>query len=37
MAQHVGPVINKIEAFTHRVPIRLMLGQSNGVNFEDIL
>jgi len=35
-AQAIGPVLNKVEAFTHRVPIRLLLGQSAGVNFEDI-
>ncbi|MEV6446362.1 type IV secretory system conjugative DNA transfer family protein [Amycolatopsis sp. NPDC051716] len=36
MAQYVGPVLNKVEAFTQRVPIRLMLGQSNGVDFTAI-
>ena len=36
MTQYVGPVLNKVEAFTHRVPIRLMLGQAEGVNFTDI-
>jgi hypothetical protein len=36
MAQYIGPVLNKVEAFTHRIPIRLMLGQSHGVNLEDI-
>jgi hypothetical protein len=36
MAQYVGPVLNKVEAFTQRVPIRLMLGQSEGIDFADI-
>lgn len=36
MVQYVGPVLNKVEAFTHRVPIRLMLGQSDGISFDDI-
>jgi hypothetical protein len=36
MAQYVGPVLNKVEAFTHRIPIRLMLGQSEGITFDDI-
>lgn len=36
IAQYIGPVLNKVEAFTHRIPIRLMLGQSEGINFEDI-
>lgn len=36
MAQYVGPVLNKVEAFTHRIPIRLMLGQSDGIGFDDI-
>jgi hypothetical protein len=36
MAQYIGPVLNKVEAFTHRIPIRLMLGQSGGINLDDI-
>lgn len=36
MAQYVGPVLNKVEAFTHRIPIRLMLGQSEGITFDNI-
>jgi hypothetical protein len=35
-AQVVAPIINKIEAFTNRTPIRLMLGQSQGIDFEDM-
>ncbi|MEU0537074.1 type IV secretory system conjugative DNA transfer family protein [Amycolatopsis tolypomycina] len=37
VAQYVGPVLNKVEAFTQRVPIRLMLGQSEGIDLADIL
>jgi hypothetical protein len=34
--QWVGPVIGKVEAFTQRSAIRLMLGQANGISFIDI-
>lgn len=30
--QAIGPVANKVEAFTGRTPIRLLLGQSGGVD-----
>lgn len=30
--QAIGPVLNKVEAFTSRTPIRLMLGQSEGID-----
>lgn len=36
MAQHIGPVLNKVEAFTQRTAIRLMLGQSKGISFEQL-
>jgi|GEM_PF-6971498 len=36
MAQHIGPVLNKVEAFTQRTSIRLMLGQSKGISFEQL-
>lgn len=35
-AQWVGPVLHKVEAFTQRTAIRLMLGQSEGIGFSDI-
>lgn len=31
-AQAIGPVLNKVEAFTSRTPIRLLLGQSAGLD-----
>jgi type IV secretory pathway TraG/TraD family ATPase VirD4 len=31
-AQVIGPVLNKLGAFTQRTPLRLMLGQSTGVD-----
>lgn len=34
--QQIGSVLNKVEAFTQRIPIRLMLGQSAYIDFEDI-
>lgn len=35
-SQAIGPVLNKVEAFTSRTPIRLMLGQSSGFNFGSV-
>ena len=36
-AQTTGPVLNKLEAFTNRTPIRLLLGQSqSGLDFRDV-
>lgn len=36
-AQTIGPVLNKVEAFTSRTAIRLMLGQSTGgLDFRDV-
>jgi hypothetical protein len=34
--QAIGPVSNKVEAFTSRTPIRLMLGQSTGLELTSI-
>jgi hypothetical protein len=34
--QAIAPVLNKVEAFTGRSTIRLMLGQSRGVDLRDI-
>lgn len=34
--QAIGPIANKVEAFTGRTPIRLMLGQSNGFDLTRI-
>jgi hypothetical protein len=34
--QAIGPVINKVEAFTSRTPIRLMLGQSQGLDLTTV-
>lgn len=34
--QAIGPVSNKIDAFTGRTPIRLMLGQSTGLDIASI-
>ncbi len=36
-SQAIGPVLNKVEAFTGRTPIRLMLGQSQGFDFGSVL
>jgi hypothetical protein len=33
----VSPVLNKLRAFTLSTPMRRMLGQSDGVNFDDML
>lgn len=33
----IGPVLNKLRAFTLSTPLRLMLGQSNGVDIADAL
>jgi len=33
----IGPVLNKLRAFTLSTPLRLMLGQSTGVNIADAL
>lgn len=35
-SQAIAPVLNKIEAFTARGAIRLMLGQSQGIDLRDI-
>ena len=35
-AQAIGPVLNKVEAFTSRTPIRLLLGQSTGIDLRGI-
>jgi hypothetical protein len=34
--QAIGPVLNKVEAFTSRTPIRLVLGQSRGLDLADV-
>ena len=34
--QAIGPVSNKVDAFLSRVPIRLMLGQSSGLDLSSI-
>lgn len=34
--QVIGPVLNKLRAFTLKTPLRLILGQSNGLNLTDI-
>lgn len=33
----IGPVLNKLRAFTLSTPLRLMLGQSTGVDMADVL
>jgi hypothetical protein len=33
----VGPVLNKLRAFTLSTPLRLMLGQSTGINMADVM
>lgn len=35
-AQAIGPTLNKLDAFTSRTAIRLMLGQSRGIDLTDI-
>lgn len=35
-AQIIGPTLNKLDAFTSRSAIRLMLGQSDGIDLTDI-
>ena len=35
-AQVIGPVLNKLRAFTLKTPLRLILGQSDGLNLADI-
>lgn len=35
-AQVIGPVMNKLRAFTLKTPLRLILGQSNGLDLRDI-
>ncbi|MBZ5735126.1 hypothetical protein K8Z61_11520 [Nocardioides sp. TRM66260-LWL] len=35
-AQVIGPTLNKLDAFTSRTAIRLMLGQSDGIDITDI-
>jgi hypothetical protein len=35
--QHIGPVMNKLRAFTMRTATRLMLGQSTGVDLADVM
>jgi hypothetical protein len=33
----IGPVLNKLRAFTLSTPLRLMLGQSTGINMADVM
>jgi hypothetical protein len=35
--QHTAPVMNKLRAFTMRTATRLMLGQSNGVDLDEVI
>ena len=35
--QHIGPVMNKLRAFTMRTATRLMLGQSGGVDLGEVM
>jgi Helicase HerA, central domain len=35
-AQAINPILNKVEAFTGRTPIRLLLGQSKGLNLSSV-
>jgi hypothetical protein len=35
-AQVIGPSLNKLRSLTTRTPLRLMLGQSEGINLSDI-
>lgn len=32
----IGPVLNKLRAFTHRTSLRLVLGQANGIDLSDL-
>jgi hypothetical protein len=34
--QAIGPVLNKVEAFISRTPIRLVLGQSDGLDMDSV-
>ena len=36
LVQAIGPVLNKVEAFTGRTPIRLILGQSSGLDLRSL-
>ena len=35
--KHIGPVLNKLQAFTMRTATRLMLGQSTGMDFGEVM
>lgn len=35
--QHIGPVMNKLRAFTMRTATRLMLGQSSGLDLTEVM
>jgi Type IV secretion-system coupling protein DNA-binding domain len=35
--QHIGPVMNKLRAFTMRTATRLMLGQSTGIDLAEVM
>lgn len=35
--KHIGPVLNKLRAFTMRTATRLMLGQSTGIDFGEMM
>lgn len=35
--KHIGPVLNKLRAFTMRTATRLMLGQSTGIDFGELM
>jgi Type IV secretion-system coupling protein DNA-binding domain len=35
--QHIGPVMNKLRAFTMRTATRLMLGQSSGLDLSEVM
>ena len=35
--QHTAPVMNKLRAFTMRTATRLMLGQSNGIDLDEVM
>jgi hypothetical protein len=35
--KHIGPVLNKLRAFTMRTSTRLMLGQSTGIDFGELM
>lgn len=34
--QMIGPVLNKLRAFTHRTSLRLVLGQANGIDLSEV-